>query len=194
MHENKIEVIQINFFFLNNLQIYDYVGLFFLKTPPIFLFLRVNGDCRTQKIANKEGFKLAVEPEVWFSSWKYLCASCIKLKHCALATLLGLEVEFEVIPPPACHVWIGPTLMTNYWLTEHTPRAQWHQCRGILPQDLRRTKDLAAAFLLVVLRHGGTGREDTLNSLSLDVAVTRGSEVERLFPCEEVTWGPAEVL
>lgn len=121
-------------FFKKSLYLWPFEGFFFY-IPVHFLFLSVNSDYRRRKMADKtkEKFKLAGKPKVWFRSWKYLCASCIKLKHCALATPPGLEVEFEVIPPPACHVWIGPMLVTNYWLTEHTPRAGWHQCSGILP-------------------------------------------------------------
>ena len=43
-------------------------------------------------------------------------------------------------------------------------------------------------------QRGGTGKEDTLNSPSLDVAITRHSEVERLSPCQEVTWHSGKVL
>lgn len=134
---------------------------------------------------------------MWFRGWKYLCASCIKLKHCALATPPGLEVEFEVIPPPACHVWIGPTLMTNYGLTEHAPRAEWHQCRGILPHcGGPKTPLLPFSCLSLDLEDqcGGTENEDTLKIPFLDVAITRDSEVEHSSPCKEVTQHPAEVL
>lgn len=172
---------------------------FFFNVPAHFLFLRINGDCRRWKIANKtkEKFKLAQEPKVWFRSWKYLCASCTKLKHCALATPPGLEAEFEVIPPPACHVWIGPTLMTNYCLTERTPRAEWHQCRGILPHcGGPKTPLLPFSCLSLDLedQRGGTGKEDTWNTPCLDMAITRDSEVEHSSPCKEIAQRPAEVL
>lgn len=148
-----------------------------------FLFLRVHGDSRRWKIANKikKKFKLAVEPEVWFRSWKYLCASCIKLKHCALATPPGSETEFEVIPPPACHVWIGPTLMTNYQLSERAPRAQWHQRRGILPHSGgQRTPWPSFSCLSLDLEGqcGGTRNEDTLNIPFLDVWKWQEAEKE----------------
>lgn len=163
-----------------------------------FLFLRVHGDSRRWKIANKiKKFKLAVEPEVWFRSWKYLCASCIKLKHCALATPPGSETEFEVIPPPACHVWIGPTLMTNYRLSERAPRAQWHQRRGILPHSGgRRTPRPSFSCLSLDLEGqcGGTGNEDTLNIPFLDVEVTRDREGKHPPPCKEVVQHPVEML
>lgn len=195
MQENKIEVIKIQVIFKSSYL--SPFGAFFFNIPAHFL--RVNGGCRRWKIANKtkETFKLAMEPKVWFRSWKYPCASCIKLKHCALATPPGLEVEFEVIPPPACHVWIGPTLMTNYWLTEHKPRAETHRCRGILPHwGGPEAPLLPFSSLSLDLEDwgGGTGKEDTLNSPFLDVAIARDGEVEHLSPCKEVTQHPAEVL
>lgn len=43
-------------------------------------------------------------------------------------------------------------------------------------------------------QRGGTGKESTLNSPFLDVAVTRDGEVDHSSPCKELTQRPAEVL
>lgn len=196
IQENKIEGIKIKVIFKISSYLWPF-GVIFFNIPARFVFVGVSGDCRRWKIVNKtkEKFKLTVEPKVWFRSWKYLCASCIKLKHCVLATPPGLEVQFEVIPPPACHVWIGPTYW--HWLTEHTPRAEWRQCRGILPHWGGPGTPLlpfSCLSLGVEDRCGGAGKEDTLNSPFLGVAIARGSEVGHLPLCKGVPQHPAEEL
>lgn len=135
-----------------------------------------------------------MEPEVWFRSWKYLCASCIKLKHCALATPPGSETEFEVIPPPACHVWIGPTLMTNYRLSERAPKSTVTSAQRDLASQLR-TEDSTAFFLLSFFRPGGAVWRHWewghfKHSLSRCGEVARGREGMHPPPCKEVVQHP----